>query len=126
VQQPLGWARIWVAAKREAGWDKLRQGAWYPVLSTGATRTVLDISGQAVALPKDSLEVRPTLPTRFTVVYRGVEDKNPARGTTSDLGRMYAVCPACASRLKLGPVPPLSVLCRTCGHEDMVAWWETG
>ena len=126
MEATAGWGRIWVAARRSAGWDKLRQGAWYPVVSTGATRTVLSVSGSPLALPKDAVEVRSKQPTRFTVVYRLPDAPNPARGTTQDLGKVYAVCPACTARVKLGPVPPVTATCRTCGHEDVVAWWETG
>jgi len=129
MDQTLGWARLWFAAKRdeEDGDARLRHGAWYPVLSTGDTRVVLDVSGQRVVVPQDIIELRPKRPDRFTVVYRTQDDPNPARGTRADLGRRYAVCPACATRVLLrGHVIPAVVSCQKCGHQGVVAWWETG
>src|SRR5207302_6955149 len=50
MEQILGWARVWFAAKREdEGEAPLRNGAWYPVLSSGVNRAVLEVSGQRVA-----------------------------------------------------------------------------
>ncbi len=40
---------MWPAARR-VGDVLLRQGAWYPVLSGGATQLVLDVSGRRVAV----------------------------------------------------------------------------
>ena len=129
MEQMLGWARMWFAAKRddESDVQQLRHGAWYPVLSSGDKRVVLDVSGQRVAVPHDLLELRAKRPDRFTVVYRTYDDPNPARGTRGDLGRRYAVCPACASRVLLrGHVIPAVASCHKCGHQGIVAWWETG
>jgi len=128
MEQPWGWARIWVAAKRDSQTEHVRQGAWYPVVSSGATRLVLTLPGShdSLAVPKDAFEVRSRLPERFTVVYRTTADRNPARGTTNDLGHTYAVCPKCTARVRLGLVPPPHTKCAKCGHEGDVAWWETG
>jgi hypothetical protein len=128
MEQPLGWARVWFAAKRhDEGEGRLRQGAWYPVLSSGVTRTVLDVSGDRVVVPQDSVEVRAKRPDKFTVVYRPYGDPNPARGTRADVGRRYGVCPACATRVLFrGGVIPAVAACGRCGHEGVVAWWETG
>jgi hypothetical protein len=128
MEQTLGWARMWYAAKRDEELDaQLRHGAWYPVLSAGDTRAVLDVSGRRVVVPQDLLEVRAKRPDRFTVVYRTYDDPNPARGTRADLGRRYAVCPMCASRVLLrGHVIPSVTTCTKCGHQGIVAWWETG
>jgi hypothetical protein len=128
MDRPWGWARIWVAAKRDSQTVQVRQGAWYPVLSTGATRIVLALPGsdESLAVPKDAFEIRNQRPERFTVVYRTTHETNPARGTTADMGQTYAVCPKCASRVRLGLVPPPHTHCGKCGHEGDVAWWETG
>ncbi|PYO72791.1 MAG: hypothetical protein E6K55_14650 [Gemmatimonadetes bacterium] len=128
MEPTLGWARVWFAAKRDEETDsRLRNGAWYPVLSHGDSRAVLDVSGQRVVVPQDMLEVRAKRPDRFTVVYRAYDDPNPARGTRADLGRRYAVCPVCASRVLLrGHVIPAVTTCHKCGHQGIVAWWETG
>ncbi len=128
MEQPVGWARVWFAAKRDEDDESLlRQGAWYPVMSSGVTRAVLDVSGRRVVVPQEALEVRDKRPDRFTVVYRTYEDPNPARGTRSDLGTRYGVCPACAARLLFrGGVIPAVAKCPQCSHEGIVAWWETG
>src|SRR5947207_15749682 len=112
--QPVGWARVWVAAPPYVSDPMLRQGAWYPVVSNGATRTVLEVSGRRVAVPSDLVEIRPKRPDRFTVVYRPRDSGNPARGSRSDLARMYAVCPASGSGLQLVLHPPVTRR-PTCG-----------
>ena len=115
-----------MAAKREPDWGIVRQGAWYPVVRGDSTRLVLDVPGGPVDLPREAVELSPKQPRRFTAVYRARSDANPVRGTPADLGRVYAVCPMCSSRIKLPPVPPLTIRCRKCQHEEVVAWWETG
>lgn len=136
TKQAIGWARVWVAAR--AGDTTLRQGAWYPVLSQSAAGVALDVSGQRVVVPFEAIEVRSRRPDRFTVVYRTRDDANPARGTTADVGRTYAVCPMCGSRVRLPRRDSLATSgawaaernerarCSRCGHEGIVAWWETG
>lgn len=128
MTQALGWARIWFAAKRD-GDVRLRQGAWYPVVSTGETRAVLEVSGQRVAVAQEALEVRARRPDRFTVVYRAQHEPDPAPGTRAraQLSRTYAVCPRCASRVPFkGGVMPAFTTCPRCHYEGTVAWWETG
>lgn len=128
MERMVGWARVWFAAKREEEQEShLRHGAWYPVLSSGDQRVVLDVSGERVAVPPDLVELRDKRPDRFTVVYRSYDDPNPARGTRSDLGRRYAVCPRCAARVLIrGEVIPAVTSCPKCRHQGIVAWWETG
>jgi hypothetical protein len=109
------------------------------VLSSGATRLVLEVSGRQLAVREEALEVRSRRPDRFTVVYRPREDPNPARGTDADVGRVYAVCPICAARVPLAYRLPevgtsgawaaghsQTAKCDKCGHKGIVAWWETG
>jgi hypothetical protein len=128
MDQILGWARVWFAVKRDEESDtRLRNGAWYPVLSSGVTRAVLDVSGERVTVSQEMLEVRDKRPDRFTVVYRAYDDPNPARGTRADVGRRYGVCPRCATRVPFrGGVIPSVATCHKCKHEGVVAWWETG
>src|SRR5437870_10132600 len=77
MEQILGWARLWFAAKREDEREApLRNGAWYPILSSGVNRAVLEVSGQRVTVPQDLVEVREKRPDRFTVVYRTYDDPN--------------------------------------------------
>jgi hypothetical protein len=123
--QPVGWARIWAAAPPLEGDPMLRQGVWYPVVSAGATRAVVEVRGQRVAVPTDFVEIRDQLPARFTVVYRAVHSANPASGTKADLGRVYAVCPASGTRVRLMG-HPRNAKCPQCGFRGEIAWWETG
>jgi hypothetical protein len=103
----------------------LRQGTWYPVVNIGSNFVMLDVRERYVMVPKHLVEVRPTRPERFTVVYRANQDPNPVRGSRGDLGRRYAVCPGCSTRLRLFGEPE-AIHCFHCGHEGDVAWWETG
>lgn len=118
------WARIWVTARPD-GSPRVRQGAWYPVLSQGANTVVLNVDGEPVDLPANLVETRKQSPDRFTVVIRPEEAHNPALGTKKDVGRVYAVCPRSATRIRLWGEPK-ELECPTCGHRGLVAWWETG
>ena len=121
----LGWARPWAIA-RPFSKPTPRAGAWYPILGdTGEERIVLQIRGRKVAVLKRLVEVRPERPARFTVVYRSPTERNPARGTSRDLGRRYAVCPSCGSRLPIFHDPAV-LICGICAHRGEVAYWETG
>lgn len=120
-----GWARLYPTA-RIATNPRLRQGVWYPIVDPDQEeRVVVEVLGRRVAVPKRLVEVRPKQPTRFTVVYLARNQPNPAQGTSRYLGRKYAVCPVCGSRVRLGGEPE-RLLCPKCGHEGEVAWWETG
>jgi len=123
--KPLSWARLWAtAAPRET--RHLRQGMWYQVLDdSDETSVVLDIDGQQVRAPRRLFELRELMPSRFTVVYRTLEARNPLKGTKSDLGRVYGVCPQCGHRVRLGR-QALMANCPRCDHRGEVAWWETG
>ena len=121
----LGWARVFPAIKRPPSDPIARLGVWYPVVSRGERRVVLEVNGSHVDLPDDLVELRDKRPEKFTVVYRTEADPNPAHGTRADLGRVYAVCPSCAARVKLRGHPE-DLECTMCAHRGVVAWWETG
>ena len=123
--EALAWARVFPAAKRPETDPVVRLGVWYPVTSRDTNRVVLEVNGHKIDLPDYVLEIRPKRPEKFTVVYRTKADPNPARGTRQDLGRVYAVCPACGSRQRLYGQPD-SLSCDACDHRGVVAWWETG
>jgi hypothetical protein len=125
MPEPVGWARIWAAAPPLNAKPMLRQGVWYPVVSTGDKRAVVEVRGRRLAVPNDVLEIRDRRPTRFTVVYRPANGANPARGTRADLGRVYAVCPVSGTRVRLVG-RPRETKCPGCGHRGEIAWWETG
>ncbi len=118
------WARLYATARPFCR-PTPRTGAWYPVVREIGSRLVIQVAARRVAIARNLLEVRPTRPNRFTVVSRAPEDPNPAKGTSADLGRTYAVCPGCESRIRLfGAAATLT--CRQCGHHGDVAWWEGG
>lgn len=121
----LGWARVFPAIKRPSSDPNARLGVWYPVVSRGDRRVVLEVNGSHVDLPDDLVELRPKRPDKFTVVYRTEADPNPAHGTREDLGLVYAVCPACGTRARLRGHPE-DLTCPMCAHRGEVAWWETG
>lgn len=119
------WARLWAIA-RPATQPRLRQGVWYPVVGEASgDRVVLEVGHRRVAVARRFMEVREQRPERFTVVYRGREEPNPAQGTRRDLGTTYGVCPSCGARVKLTGRPD-NATCTTCGHLGEIAWWETG
>jgi hypothetical protein len=118
----LGWARLWTIARAPL----LRDGAWYQVVGDGASsKVVLDVPGGQIGVPRHLVEVRTERPPYFTVVYRSIDARNPAKGRNCDLGRTYAVCPNSASRIRLVGHPD-AVQCPDCGHVGLVAWWESG
>ncbi|MGH7548490.1 MAG: hypothetical protein ACREMM_09980 [Gemmatimonadales bacterium] len=125
MSKPLGWGRVWAAGPPFDASPMPRQGAWYPIVSTGSTRIVLEVKGRRVAVPNDLIEIRKQRPERFTVVYRAVNSSNPVLGTRADLGRIYAVCPVSGTRVRLIG-HPRETKCPECGHRGEVAWWETG
>ena len=120
---PGKWARLYPTA-RPFTRPMLRHGAWYPVVGEVEKRLVVVVKERRVAVPRHLLELRDRRPVRFTVVYRprGAE---PAYGTPGDLGRVYAVCPACGSRRSITG-EPRELACARCRHRGEVAWWETG
>jgi hypothetical protein len=85
-------------------------------------RLVLAVGDKKVAIPRHLLEVRPSLPDRFTVVYLARHELNPER---ENFGTRYALCPRCAQRAPLFGEPP-AMKCARCGHRGEIAWWETG
>ena len=120
----IGWGRVFPAA-RLSKTPVTRRGAWYPIISEGNTRIVLDIYGEAVALPKGTVEIRPQQPDKFTVVRRAPTEVVPPRGEVgAELGKVYAVCPKCAMRNPLWGEPQ-DLECDGCHHRGPVAWWET-
>jgi hypothetical protein len=122
-QHVLGWARLWAVARPNTR-PMLRSGAWYPVIAQGE-ELVLEVRHRPVTLPKHLVELREDRPRKFTVVYRGRSEKNPARGTRRDLGHKYAVCPASGHRILISGEPS-HVQCPGCGYQGEVAWHETG
>ncbi|MGH7608246.1 MAG: hypothetical protein ACREME_13015 [Gemmatimonadales bacterium] len=106
------WARV-----RPDQSAKLRQGAWYRVVRLTPAEAVLDINGRPVAVPRPSLQIVPTPPTRWAVVPR------PAHAARMPLawGPRYGVCPNCRERARL-EAHATSMRCPKCnGHFD-IGW----
>ena len=120
-----GWARAW-AVSQTSSRPRLRQGAWYRVVGDEQPdRLVLDVEGSRTVVRDSVVEIRGRLTPRFTVVYRGCNEANPALGSAADRGRIYGVCHKSGHRVRLAAGSPRAV-CQQCGHEGEVAWWETG
>lgn len=118
------WARLW-AISRPNTEPRLRQGAWYPVVTETESMVVLEVRRKHATVPRKLVEIRNQRPDRFTVVYRARNSRNPAEGTKQDLGRTYGVCPACGHRVRLFGQPK-EAKCSECDHTGEIAWWETG
>jgi hypothetical protein len=86
---------------------------------------LLVLRNRTVRVPAWLLEVRHERPNKFTVVRLPRGNGNAAGGTTKDLGRMYAVCPASGHRIRLFGEPS-QLECPGCGYRGEVAWLETG
>src|SRR5207247_5601879 len=100
MEQILGWARLWFAAKREdEGEAPLRNGAWYPILSSGVNRAVLEGPGDGGAVPRDFVEWRAKAPDRFRVVYGPYDAPTPASAARAAAGRGNAWCPNAEARI---------------------------
>jgi hypothetical protein len=85
-------------------------------------RLVLQVGPRRVAIPRHLVEIRPSRPDRFTVVYLALHEVNPER---RNFGTRYALCPVCAARIAVFGEPS-HLLCDACGHRGEIAWWETG
>ena len=103
-----------------------RAGAWYPVVGEATNeRVVLEVRGRRVAIPRKFLEIRPDRPKVFTVVVRSRDTAANVEAGGRDMDRVYAVCPACTSRIRILQDQPVAT-CSECQHRGEVAWWETG
>ena len=123
---PTGWARLWTTARPFAR-PMPRAGAWYPVVGEASEeRIVIEVRGKRVAVQKRFLEIRPDRPKVFTVV---VHTRDAAAALRETLGpevqRIYAVCPACAQRVRVVEGQVMAT-CTKCGHHGDIAWEETG
>jgi hypothetical protein len=124
--EPTGWARLYATAHPFAR-PAPRAGAWYPVVGEASgQRAVLEVRGRRVAILKRLLEIRPERPKVFTVVVRSRAADASLIGTPgAEIGRIYAVCPACTQRMQIVE-RQVKATCARCGHHAEVAWWETG
>lgn len=123
--RPVGWARPWATAAPAAR-KILRAGAWYPVVEPERPdgSLVLLMKHRPVRVPARLVEVRTDRPHRFTVVHQS-GGWHPATGTTRDLGKTYAVCPASGHRVRVFGTPTHAE-CPGCGYRGEIGWLETG
>ncbi len=126
ITSAVGWARLWASARPFAR-PTPRAGAWYPVVGDASgERAVLQVRGKRVAVQKKFLEIRPDRPTVVTVVVRSRDTTETAvQDRGAPLDRVYAVCPACAERVRVVREQERAT-CPKCEHHGEVAWWETG
>ena len=122
-QRVSAWARVYPTTKRTRA-KSLRRGAWYPVVNNELPdRVSLQMGTKAVAVPRSILEIRQFRPEHFSVVNRAEYQDAPNRKSVYNLGKVYAVCPACSQRLALWGEPQTKA-CTKCGHKGDVGWWE--
>ena len=109
------WARV---RPTEAG--HLRRGAWYRVVRLTATEAVLEVNGALTTVPRPSVEIVPTPPSRWAVVPR---PPRSARLPTS-WGPRYAVCPNCRTRARLEE-KTTAMRCPKCNGFFDIGWDTT-
>jgi hypothetical protein len=117
MRRSQGWARA-----RLPGAHIMRLGAWYQIVDEGnPSQIVIDIAGRKIPVDRDLVDVTGEAPQRFGVVYRSVDDRNPACGSPDDVGPTYAVCPASSTRVPLINQPDY-LECPSCGGVHPVDW----
>ena len=117
MKKTRGWARA-----KPAGAHIMRLGAWYQIVDErNPSLIVLDIARRTVPVPRDLVEITREAPVQFSVVYRSLDDHNPARGTPGDVGLTYAVCPSSSTRVPLAGQPE-HLECPSCGQLHPVDW----
>ncbi len=119
----VGWARIYPAVQRDRS-KNLRRGAWYPVVQNSLSdRVSIRLEPWAIDVPRRLVEVRRERPKHFSVVTRVAYDRHPKRKSEYNLGKHYAVCPACAHRFAILGAPD-TLECPGCRHQNQIGWWE--
>jgi hypothetical protein len=107
------WARL-----RPDQSQRIRLGAWYRVVRLTPLEAVLDVNGKPVGVPRPSLQIVTSAPTRWAVVARPAT--TGVRLPTS-WGPRYAVCPQCRTRTRLEQQAP-SMRCPKCGGHFDIGW----
>ena len=107
------WARV-----RPDQAAKLRQGAWYRVVRLTPVEAVLDVNGRPTAIPRPSLQIIPTPPTRWTIVARPA---NAGGKLPLTWGARYGVCPGCRQRAHLD-ARASAMRCPKCNGYFDIGW----
>ena len=99
----------------------LRRGAWYRVVRLTPMEAVLDVNGRPVSVPRPSLQILPTPPSRWTVVAR---PQSAGGRLPMSWGPRYGVCPNCRERARLD-THAAAMRCPKCnGYFDI--GWDAG
>jgi len=106
------WARV-----RPDQAAHLRQGAWYRVVRLTPVEAVLDINGTPTTIPRPSLQILPTPPSRWTVVPR----PRTAPRLPLSWGARYGVCPRCRERARLEQ-KAIAMRCPKCNGFFDIGW----
>src|SRR5262245_32003757 len=109
------WARV-----RPDQVARLRQGAWYRVMRLTPLEAVLDVNGRPVSVPRPSLHIATSAPSRWTVVSRPA---NAGGRLPLSWGPRYAGCPPRRARARLGP-KAAGMRCPKCNGFFDVGWDE--
>jgi hypothetical protein len=118
----MGVNRVWARTKPR-GVGIMRRGAWYPAAPIPIeNRVSVEVGIRTVFVHRELVELRRSEPGGFSVVRRSLDEPNPARGTRSDLGLTYAVCPRSGTRVRLVNEQNGRLRCPDCGYEDTVLW----
>lgn len=122
---PLGpkqWARV-----KQSGAHGLRRGAWYAVVNNAKPDLViLDVHKHNVPVPRGLVEVSDAKPSRWSVVQWQETDRGAQRVSESELGMIYAVCPACRARAPIEPDDAQAMKCPECGRRFEMDWEKIG
>lgn len=113
-----GWA---TSAPGQA--DRLRRGAWYPVLEeTADGHVVVEVDQQPLRLRREDVMIRPDRPDTWSVVVRTGVLRPTLAG--QKLVTRYAVCPDCSSRQEFEGEPE-TLICNRCRRAAKVDWSRT-
>lgn len=109
------WARTRVRTGRQ-----VRRGAWYRVVRLSPLEGVLEVNGDAVAVPRAVLLVLPFRPTLWSVVPRLKHATQPP----PSWGSTYGVCPRCCARAPLAR-HAVDTRCPRCRGLFAIAWTDS-
>lgn len=94
-----------------------RRGAWHEIVHLTTEAAVIQIGQRSVSIPRDSVQIVPVRPQRWSVVPRPSDSIN----MPMSWGSKYAVCSSCGDRAPLKGQPQ-EMRCGHCGGVFPVAW----
>jgi hypothetical protein len=113
----LGWAR-----STEKASDRLRRGAWYPIVErSGDGHVTVQVEQENIRFPVASLLIRTEAPDRWSIVVRSGVMRPTWSG--QKVTNAYAVCPWCRARQEFKDQPE-QLECDRCQHTSPVDWAE--